>query len=396
MSRRRVAASADAALRGTVPRDGPPRDAALDVLRGLVTLLVVLHHTAITYGAEGGWFYIEHAPDGGPTSLGLSFFCGVNQAWFMGLFFLLAGHFSPGALQRKGPASFMADRLLRLGLPWLVFVLALGPLTVALAGLAKGQALTDTLLAVWQQGRVIVGPLWFAQALLGLSLLAVLWQALSSQGVIGSLRMGVRRPLPSHAALAIAAVGIGLVAFAVRLWWPTGRQWFGLQWGYFPSYVLLFAVGCLGASSDWLGQLPAQRRRVWRRVMGFALPVLPAVVLLAGSVPALRGVPAGGWSVPALVYALWEPLVAWGLILWALSACQQRFAEPGPLWQALGRRAYAVYVIHPPVLVAVALALRDLALPAVLKFLLTGSLAIALCLGLAGALLRVPAIARVL
>ena len=391
VSHMRIADAADAALRRPVPRGAPTRDAALDVLRGLVTLLVVLHHTAITYGAEGGWFYIERTPDGSPTSLGLSFFCGVNQAWFMGLFFLLAGHFTPGALQRKGPVRFMADRLLRLGLPWLVFVLALGPLTVALAGLAKGQAFTDTLMAVWQQGRVIVGPLWFAQALLGLSLLAVLWQ-----GLTGTLNLAVRRPLPSHAALVVAAVGIGLVAFAVRLWWPTGRQWFGLQWGYFPSYVLLFAVGCWGASSDWLGQLPAQRRQVWRRVMGFALPVLPAVVLLAGSVPALRGVPAGGWSVPALVYALWEPLVAWGLILWALWASQRRFAQPGPLWQALGRRAYAVYVIHPPVLVVVALALRDLALPAGLKFALTGSLAIALCLGLAGALLRVPAVARVL
>jgi peptidoglycan/LPS O-acetylase OafA/YrhL len=37
----------------------PVYNKGFDVLRGAVTLLVVFHHTAITYGGSGGWFYRE-------------------------------------------------------------------------------------------------------------------------------------------------------------------------------------------------------------------------------------------------------------------------------------------------------------------------------------------------
>ncbi len=45
------------------------RHARLDVIKAAVTLLVVFHHTAITYGAVGGWFYVERAPDNSLSSL---------------------------------------------------------------------------------------------------------------------------------------------------------------------------------------------------------------------------------------------------------------------------------------------------------------------------------------
>ena len=57
----------------------------------------------------------------------------------MGLLFLLAGYFTPGSLERKGYASFLSDRFLRLGLPLLAFGLILGPLTVAMVTAAEGR-----------------------------------------------------------------------------------------------------------------------------------------------------------------------------------------------------------------------------------------------------------------
>jgi hypothetical protein len=47
--------------------------------------------------------------------------------------FLVAGLLTPGSVQRKGVRRFVADRLLRLGVPFLVFVFLLEPtLTYAL------------------------------------------------------------------------------------------------------------------------------------------------------------------------------------------------------------------------------------------------------------------------
>src|SRR5579862_4136205 len=96
------------------------RNGGIDALRAAVTLLVVLHHTAITYGAIGGWYYKEILSSRALGSLLLVLFTAANQAWFMGLFFLLAGYYTPPALQRHGTAGFVRERLLRLGIP-LVF-----------------------------------------------------------------------------------------------------------------------------------------------------------------------------------------------------------------------------------------------------------------------------------
>jgi hypothetical protein len=57
-------------------------------------------------------------------------------------------------------------------------------------------------------------------------------------------------------------------------------------------------------------------------------------------------------------------------------------------------RAFAVFVIHPPVVVAVALAWRGVDAPALLKFAVTGALSLLLCYGLAGLVVRAPGLRR--
>src|SRR5246127_5145923 len=81
--------------------DAPSRELYVDRLRSVMTVFVILHHTAITYGAPGGWFYNELRPSISLTGLLLIFFVCTNQAYFMGFFFLLAGYFTPGSLERK-------------------------------------------------------------------------------------------------------------------------------------------------------------------------------------------------------------------------------------------------------------------------------------------------------
>lgn len=65
----------------------PQRDYYIDRLRSVMTALVILHHTAITYGASGGWFWRERDVSADPSSILLTFFVATNQAYFMGFFF---------------------------------------------------------------------------------------------------------------------------------------------------------------------------------------------------------------------------------------------------------------------------------------------------------------------
>lgn len=363
-----------------------PRDEAIDAARVFTTALVVLHHTAITYGGSGGWFYKEVPASAAWSSQLLSFFNAVNQAWFMGFFFLLAGYYTTPALRTKGAWPFMQGRLQRLGLPLLLFGFVFGPMTIALARTAQGKPFLDTLLALWSRGTFEKGPLWFAWALLLLALVTL------------PLRrwLGVARPLPSDRMLLAAALFTGALALALRQVWPVGVEVWGIQWGYAASYAVLYVAGLLAAPGQWLRPWPEESVRRWRRVARWTLPVLPLAVLLGPRLFGGQGRAEGGWNVLAAVYAFWEPLLAWGLIMHLLQTCRQRWASLGTLGRQMAQRAFAVFVIHPPVVVAVALAWRGAQAPALLKFALTGAVSLLLCHVLAGWALRAPGLRRVL
>ncbi|OYU72967.1 MAG: hypothetical protein CFE32_22235 [Alphaproteobacteria bacterium PA3] len=180
-------------------------------------------------------------------------------------------------------------------------------------------------------------------------------------------------PLPPAASWAWSAVGVGAVALLLRQWWPVGSEWGHMQLGYFASYVFLFALGLAAAPGQWLQRVPPDLARRCVKVDY-----------------------SGGLGVPAIVYAFWEPLVAWGVIAALLLRCQRRFAQPSPRWQRWSANAYGAFVLHAPVLVAVALALRPWAAPALLKWAVAATLATGLAFAGAGALRRLPGVARVL
>jgi hypothetical protein len=74
-----------------------------------MVLLVVFHHAAITYGAAGGWYYREVPTNGTLETRLLVLLCAVDQAYFMGLLFLLAGYFTPGSLARHGISRYAKE-----------------------------------------------------------------------------------------------------------------------------------------------------------------------------------------------------------------------------------------------------------------------------------------------
>jgi len=377
------------------PSSALQRDVGLDALRATMTLLVLFHHTAITYGAAGGWFYHEVAPGTAPGTKLLSFFCGINQAYFMGLFFLLAGYFTPSSYARHGAWTYAKERMLRLGVPWLFFGFVLGPATMALAQTAKGEPFLESLAKLWSAGTFANGPLWFAEALLIFSFAFMAWKGLASRLITKPLA-APSPAFPSNLVIGLSALITGAAAFALRLVWPVGTQAWGLQLGYFASYIVLFAAGCLAASGHRLRDLPQGQTRGWLIVSLLTLPVLPLVVAITAHVPALQGKGVGGWNIAAAVYAFWEPFVAWGLIMALVRTFQRRFTKLSPTWKALTRRAYTIYIIHPPVLVAIALLWRDVPATPLIKFVVTGIATCLACFSIAGLLLRSPALSRIL
>ncbi len=372
----------------------PSRELYIDRLRSVMTVFVVLHHTAITYGAPGSWFYNELHPSGSIASLLLTFFVATNQAYFMGFFFLLAGYFTPPSLERKGYARFLADRFLRLGVPLLAFVFLLNPLTGALIEAYQGHGFLAALAWYWNHAVIGTGPLWFAQALLMFTLGYCAWRAIAGAPLSHNDRIAT--PVPSTRAWIASACAVGTAALAIRQVVPTGVNIIGLQIGYCASYVFLFAIGIAAWRHDWLRRLQWKHARALILGLIVTWPLLPVGIFVASAIygPGKSNF-GGGLSWPAILYALWEPFVAWGLIAAWLLIFRRHMNQPSALWAWLNRRAYAVYIIHPPVLVAVSLLLHPWVAPALLKFSITGALACAACWLIADPLVRLPGLRRI-
>src|ERR1700753_3782038 len=84
----------------------------LDRARTFITLLVLLHHSVVNYthfgnGDKARW-------------LGFDLMVLFNDSFFMACMFLISGLFVCESLARRGPASFLANRAWRLGVPFLV------------------------------------------------------------------------------------------------------------------------------------------------------------------------------------------------------------------------------------------------------------------------------------
>lgn len=372
-----------------------PREHYVDHLRTVLTAQVVLFHCAITYGSFGGWFYYEVKPSASLSSALLSLFVLTSQAYFMGFFFLLAGYFTPPSLERKGYGRFLADRFLRLGLPLSAFCLLLGPLTVAMSNRVQGGGFLHTLAVLWQQKVLINGPLWFAQALLIFSVAYCVWRALAGAPLSSVTRR--ERPVPGAGWWLVSAVAVGIVAVLLRIGYPVGRSAFGLQLGFFSSYIFLFALGIAAWRYDWLRQLTWRNARWWIISLPLLWVLMPIHLSLDhtpdtfDAVSFAHGIP---WS--AAFWALWEPFVAWGFIAAFLLLFRRYGNTKRPLWSWLDRRAYTAYVIHPVVLVGIALLLRPWIAPALVKWACTGTLAVAACWLIADPLVRMPGLRRVL
>ena len=169
------------------------RLSCLDNLRVVLTALVVLHHAAVTYSHIPLWYYYEAPHDGSATALDV--FLALNQAYFMGFFFLIAGYFTPGAVDRKGVGRFARDRLVRLGIPLLLFVIVVRAVVGIPGWSVSGLPYAEYYVLSWDPG-----PTWFLEVLLVFSLVYAVVRrfrpdagARRGTAAAGAVDRGVRR-----------------------------------------------------------------------------------------------------------------------------------------------------------------------------------------------------------
>jgi acyltransferase-like protein len=294
----------------------------------------------------------------------------------------------------------MKDRLLRLGIPLLAFLLLLRP--ILLAGLypkiralaaEQGADLPYWLfyLVTWDPG-----PMWFVEVLLLFSALYVLYRNYS-RGNSAAQRSDPALAggwAPGRGAILGFALALAVVTYLWRFIVPLGQYWplVGLPTpAYLPQYASLYLIGLLAYRRGWLQALSGAAGR-----FGLAMAVVASAVLLPLIAQADLNLCVGHGAWQSMVQALWESLFAVGVIVALLVLFRERLNVQGWPGRILYEQAYAVYIIHPLVLVGLGYAFAWLKAIAVVKFAIVATLALPLCWTFAYFIRSLPLARRVL
>jgi len=375
---------------------GQPRLLYIDNLRTMMITMVILVHLAVTYGGEGSWYYKEGGADV-PTSIVLTIHNAVSQSFFMGLLFLLSACFTAASCDRKGPGPFLRDRFLRLGIPLLIFEFLIQPFLICV--LSKGGVIdlrrpfVDWLTSYYTSFHLGSGPLWFVEVLLIFSLLYVAWRLLLKPacGTLGNL--------PGATTILAFAVLLGILSFVVRLWFPVNWAFgpLNLQLAFFVQYIAMFIIGVVAYRRDWLQRLPTTMTIPCFVLAGLLVVVaLPLLLVLGGAANGQNWRYLGGPHWQAFAYAMWEQLFAVAMMVGLIVLFRERFNRQGRLAQAASSSSYTVYIIHAPIIILFALAVRNVHLYPLLKFAVAALVTIPITFALAHLLRQLPLARRIL
>jgi hypothetical protein len=385
------------------------RNVAVGYLRAFVTLLVIAHHSVLAYH--------PYAPPP-PKSLtsepmlwqafpvvdshrwaGVDIFVGFNDVFFMSLMFLVSGLFVWPSLQRKGSGRFLRDRLLRLGVPFLVAAAVLAPLAYLPSYLQTGAGfhLRDFARVWWSLPHWPSGPAWFLWVLLVFDCVsAALTRLFPSWGdTLGHLFARLRRPAALFWQL-FAVSACAYLPLAIALdpgsWSNVGP--FSFQ----VSRPLLYAVyfftgvglGAAGLSSGLLapGEKLARRWVAWTMASVGAFLLTAALFFVALS----RGAASSkDWTVVDVSFVL-----SCAASSFAALAIFVRFARRGGVGDSLASNAYGMYITHYALVSWLQYSLLGSTLPGAAKGTLVFLGAVASSWALTAALRRIPAIGAIL
>ena len=341
----------------------------IDNLRITVIILVVILHAAVTYSGLGGWYYKENEQVDMFSTIFFAFYLTFTQAYFMSLLFMVSGYFTQRSLLQKGTGKFIRSRLFRLGVPLLIYIFIIHPLAVKLVH-------TDLDINWYLDGIMELrffgwtGPLWFVEALLLFTLIyAVIFKLFIRREFSVSLKI-----TPLNVIFLIAIITI--VAFALRLVYPMGTDFYNLQFSFFSAYMIMFAMGILIYASGWFEQITFRDGKKWLFIsLGIGIPAWLVIILFGGPMEGIM-LFEGGMNWPAFFYALWESFFCVTFIIALVGLFKYRMNGGGRFQRFLSDNAFGVFVFHAPVLIGISILLKELVLHPIAKFFLVAAIAI--------------------
>ena len=329
----------------------------LDTLKVMLTILVVFHHAAEAYSPYSAWVY---KPSNKDEMMPLIWhFNSVNAAFFMGLFFFIAGYFVPRSYDKQGIWVFVKKKLLRLGIPVVLVTALLSYIT----------------------GQMEVGHLWYVESLLLFCLVyALVRRFVSPIQLKGDVSLG---------GLLVVALVMGVGGYFIRQVSPQDNWIWVLGFvhiepAHYLQYVIMFVLGVLAYRGQWLTKM--------NNCTG-------AISLLIGSALAIGDYVRndGAWN--NFVYqwfGIYESLLCVFFSVGLLWLFREFVNGTNAFQNWCSQQAYGAYIVHLFVLLAVQNATDGLVLPGIVKFFIIGIVASVISFVVTYLLRLIPGVKKVL
>jgi hypothetical protein len=319
----------------------------------------------------------------------------------MSALFLIAGYFVVGSYKRKGFWRFTKDRLVRLGIPTLVYMAIIYP---AIYQIELGTpwfepgldfpALVDRFLT----GNSVM---WFTEVLLVFSILYGLSRVLIAhkrpkEPASQESRRRKKGTIFSIKNLVLLILLIAILAFLIRIEFNRTDYWFGIKFGNLAAYTILFIVGIFIQKYNLLSAVSYKTGRRWL-IAGIIVGCI-GWTLLYGTTPANRlDELHGGMYLLSAAYSLWESFIAVSMCIGLLVLFREKFNQRNSLSQAMADASFAVYMSHFFIIIAMVKLFLPLPLSPIVKWILLSLLCVPLCFTVAHFVIKkIPLLKKVL
>jgi glucans biosynthesis protein C len=383
---------------------------ALDNLRGIVILIVLGFHSALAYVS---WIAPPKVGFDSPPYdwrafpivdshrfLGFDLFCAWQDVYLMSLMFFLSGLFVWPSLMRRTNLTFVRDRVLRLGVPYAVGIVAVIPLAIYPA--FRVSAIDGSVTAYWHALLALPfwpnGPLWFLWQLLVLNVIAAVAHSIAPDALrpLGHWSVAAGTRVAPYFAALVAASALAYVPLAVVYtpwtWSDTGL--FAVQLCRPLHYAVYFFAGVgIGAGGIDRGLLAADGALARRWALWLAGALVSLMLWMGLTSLTLNG----GASMAITIAADFSYVLACAAGCFFLIAVSLRFAaKPSQILGMLSANAYALYLLHYVFVVWLQYALLNTPLPAAIKWAIVFGLTLLFTWITATTVQRVPLGARLI
>ncbi len=373
------------------------RNLSLDRTRTFLTLVVLLHHAVIPY---------THFGHTDPVSwIGFDIVVVATDSFFMAMFFFLSGLFTWSGIARKAPSVFLRDRLLRLGLPFVIAAFTVIPLAYYAIALQRGSDLTFA--AFWWKTITVgpwpSGPVWFVWVLLAFDLTASLLYRVSAHLIEPVNRISLRG-FDQPALFWLLLVVVTAIVYVPALIYFGGSRWFefgpfSVQASRILLYFAYFFIGVsVGAANFDRGILSADGRLPKSRWTWVIVTLIPYGLMWV-MIYVKRDILGNPDPQPHWYQAIYGTLFVLfsASILLAILAFFLHQKSPGPnLLDRMQADAYGMFLVHYPIALWIQYALFDYGWPAIVKAAIGFVLTVMLSWGLTAALRKIPGASYVL